>query len=95
MPNRKVRSSFPEEETSSTYSLQDVETLITQNLFFLDKLSAENVNMHCDTVYTGSHVRIWHPVTKNPDGRVAYVNWGYDKGIYVSLKIATGTNWFR
>ena len=32
---RKVRSSFPEEETSTMSSLQDMETLITQNPIFL------------------------------------------------------------
>ena len=67
-------------------SLQDMVTLVTKNPAFLDKLSAENVNMHCDTVYTGSRIRICHPVTTNPDGRIAYVHWGCDKGMYVSFE---------
>ena len=58
-------------------------TLVTANPVFLNEHSLSLVETHCDSVYTGSRIRIWHPITNNQEGRLAYVHWGCDKGVFV------------
>jgi len=37
---------------------------------------------HCNTVYTGTKIRVWYPFTESPEGRVASVYWKCNQGVY-------------
>ena len=59
------------------------QSLVTKSPVFLSKELHAFVHKHCNTVYTGSRVRIWKPFTFAEEGRVVYVHWGCSNGLYV------------
>ena len=53
---------------------------------FLDENYFSNIETHCNTIYTGSRIRVWNPVTRNLDGRIEFVHWGCDEGLFLSFE---------
>ena len=81
--NRKEDSSSNNTEKPSLFRFT---SLTTTSPVFLDENSFSKIETHCNTIYTGSRIRVWNPVTRNLDGRIAYVHWGCDEGLFLSFE---------
>ena len=62
------------------------QTLVTTNPEFLTRESHKFVEFHCNTIYTGSRIRVWKPFSFTEKGRVAYVHWRCNNGLFVHFE---------
>ena len=62
------------------------QTLITTNPVFLSRESHKFVAFHCNTIYTGSRIRVWKPFSLAEQGRIAYVFWKCTNGLFVHFE---------
>ena len=83
MENRPVKKI--KQNTSLIHGNREHDTsiLFTKNPVFLSKEQHQNVLSHCNSVYTGSRIRVWGPFTNAERGCVAYVHWLCSLGIFV------------
>ena len=81
LKRKKVESSESEPNTKGV-----PQTLITTNPVFLSRESHKFVAFHCNTIYTGSIIRVWKPFSFAEQDRIAYVFWKCTNGLFVHFE---------